>query len=87
MRYPSMQKKNKNDRKLEPWRIVVGTLSIVFIIFLWVKNDIASTLVTMPKEQAIPLIVATILVSAVKVAVIAGALLLAKWVIGKTKRK
>lgn len=87
MRYPSMQKKNKNDRKLEPWRIVVGILSIVFIIFLWVKNDIASTLVTMPKEQAIPLIVTTILVSAVKVAVIAGALLLAKWVIGKTKRK
>ena len=82
-----MQKKNKNDRKLEPWRIVVGTLSISFIIFLWLKNDIASTLVTMPKEQAIPLIVTTILVSAVKVAVIAGVLLLAKWVIRKIKRK
>ena len=82
-----MQKKNKDDHKLEPWRIVVGTLSIVFIIFLWVKNDIASTLVTMPKEHAIPLIVTTILVSAVKVAVIAGVLLLAKWVIGKIKSK
>lgn len=82
-----MQKGNKNGRKLEPWRIVIGTLSISFIIFLWVKNDIASTLVTMPKEQAIPLIVTTILVSAVKVAVIAGVLLLAKWVIRKIKRK
>lgn len=82
-----MQKKNKNGRKLEPWRIVVGTLSIVFIIFLWVKNDIASTLVTMPKEQAIPLVVTTVVVSAVKVAVIAGVLLLAKWVIGKIKSK
>lgn len=54
---------------------------------LWVKNDIASTLVTMPKEQAIPLVVTTIVVSAVKVAVIAGVILLAKWVIGKIKSK
>ncbi len=82
-----MQKGNKNGRKLEPWRIVVGTLSIAFIIFLWVKNDIASTLVAMPKEQAIPLAVTTIAVSVVKVAVIAGVLLLAKWVIGKIKSK
>ena len=82
-----MRKGNKNDRKIEPWRIVVGILSIAFIIFLWVKNDIASTLATMPKEQAIPLVVTTILVSVVKVAVIAGVLLLVKWVIGKIKRK
>ena len=77
----------KKENKTEPWRIVVGTLSIAFIIFLWVKNDIASTLVTMPKEQAIPLIVTTILVSAVKVAVIAGVLFLAKWIIEKIKNK
>ena len=82
-----MKKGNKNDRKIEPWRIVVGILSIAFIIFLWVKNDIASTLVTMPKEQAIPLIVTTVVVSVVKVAVIAGVLLLVKWVIGKIKSK
>ena len=82
-----MRKGNKNDRKIELWRIVVGILSIAFIIFLWVKNDIASTLVTMPKEQAIPLIVTTVVVSVVKVAVIAGVLLLVKWVIGKIKSK
>ena len=82
-----MQKGNKNGHKLEPWRIVVGTLSIAFILFLWAKNDIASTLVTMPKEQVIPLVVTTIVVSAVKVAVIAGVILLAKWVIGKIKSK
>ena len=82
-----MKKGNKNDRKIEPWRIVVGILSIAFIIFLWVKNDIASTLAAMPKEQAIPLIVTTVVVSVVKVAVIAGVILLAKWVIGKIKSK
>ena len=77
----------KKENKIEPWRIVVGTLSIAFIIFLWGENDIASILVTMPKEQAIPIVVTTIVVSAVKVAVIAGVLLLAKWVIRKIKRK
>ena len=82
-----MRKGNKNDRKIEPWRIVVGILSIAFIIFLWVKNDIVSTLAAMPKEQAIPLIVTTVVVSVVKVAVIAGVILLAKWVIGKIKSK
>ena len=82
-----MKKGNKNDHKIEPRRIVVGTLSIAFIIFLWIKNDIASTLVTMPKEQAISLIVTTVVVSVVKVAVIAGVLLLVKWVIGKIKSK
>ena len=75
-----MRKRVKKDRKIEPWRIIVGMISIVFILFLWVKNDIASTFTTMPKEQAIPLIVTTVVVSAVKVAVIVGVILLIKWV-------
>ena len=82
-----MRKRDKNDRKIEPWRIIVGTISIVFILFLWVKNDIASTLVTMPKEEAIPLVVTTIVVSVVKVIAIAGVILLVKWVIRKIKSK
>ena len=82
-----MRKRDKKDRKIEPWRIIVGTISIVFILFLWVKNDIASTFTTMPKEQAIPLVVTTIVVSVVKVIVIAGVILLVKWVIRKIKSK
>ena len=82
-----MQKRNKNDRNMEPWRIIVGTVSIAFILFLWVKNNIASTFTTMPKEQAIPLAVATTLVSACKVAVITGVIFLTKWVIQKVKSK
>ena len=82
-----MRKRDKNDRKIEPWRIIVGTLSIAFILFLWVKNDILSTLAAMPKEQAIPLVVTTIVVSVIKVVVIAGVILLVKWVIRKIKSK
>jgi len=82
-----MRKRDEKDRKIEPWRIIVGTISIVFILFLWVKNDIASTFTPMPKEQAIPLVVTTVVVSAVKVAVIAGVILLIKWIIRKIKSK
>ena len=87
LRQPPMRKRDKKDRKIEPWRIIVGTISIVFILFLWVKNDIASTFTTMPKEQAIPLVVTTVVVSAVKVAVITGVILLIKWIIRKIKSK
>ena len=82
-----MRKRDKNNCKIEPCRIIVGTLAIAFILFLWVKNDIVSTLATMQKEQTIPLVVTTIVVSVVKVIVIAGVILLVKWVIRKIKSK
>lgn len=74
-------KKQKN----ETWRIIVGIISIVFIIFMWVKNDIVALYTTMPKEQVIPLIITTITVSLIKVAVIAGIILIIKWIIKKVK--
>lgn len=74
-------KKQKN----ETWRIIVGIISIVFIIFMWVKNDIVALYTTMPKEQVIPLIITTITVSLIKVAVIAGIVLIIKWIIKKVK--
>lgn len=74
-------KKQKN----ETWRIIVGIISIVFIIFMWVKNDIVALYTTMPKEQVLPLIITTIMVSLIKVAVIAGIVLIIKWIIKKVK--
>ena len=41
----------------------------------------------MPKKEAIPLAAAAVAVSAAKAFVIAGVILLAKWVIGKIKHK
>ena len=78
---------NKDNKKKEPWRIIVGIISIAFIVYMWVEKDIMTIYTTMPKEQVAPLIVTTIAVSLIKVAAIAGGILLIKWIIGKFKNK
>ena len=78
---------NNNKKKIEPWRIIVFVIAVAFIIFMWVKKDIAEIYATMPSEQIVPLVVTTIAVSLLKVAVIAGVILLIKWIIGKMKKK
>ena len=80
-----MNKENK--KKKEPWRIVVGILAIAFIVYMWVEKDIMAIYSTMPKEQAVPLIATTAAVSLIKVAAIAGGILLMKWIIAKVKNK
>lgn len=78
---------NKDKKKKEPWRIIVGIISIAFIVYMWVEKDIISIYTTMPKEQVAPLIATTILVSLVKSGAIAGAILLIKWIAGKITKK
>ena len=73
--------------KKEPWRIAVGIISVIFIIFMWIKNDIISIYTTMPKEQIVPLIATTVVVSVLKVAIITSVVLLVKWLIKKVKDK
>ncbi|MEE1037140.1 MAG: hypothetical protein U0L15_08495 [Oscillospiraceae bacterium] len=80
-----MNKENK--KKKEPWRIVVGILAIAFIVYMWVEKDIMAIYSTMPKEQVVPLIATTAAVSLIKVAAIAGGILLMKWIIAKVKNK
>ena len=73
--------------KKEQWRIAVGILAIAFIVYMWVEKDIITIYTTMPREQVAPLIVTTIAVSLIKVAAIAGGILLIKWIISKFKNK
>ena len=73
--------------KKEPWRIAVFTLSLAFIVFMWIKNDVASIYSTAPKEQIAPMIATTVAVSLFKVALLACVLLLIKWIIGKIRNK
>ena len=75
----------KNPNK-KPWRIVVGVISAAFIVCMWVKKDIAAVYGAMPQEQLIPMIVTSVVVTAVKVAAIAGVLFLIKWFVGKYKK-
>ena len=78
---------DNKKRKTEPWRIVVFILAIAFIVFMWVKKDVAVIYAEMPEEDIAPIIVTTIAVSLLKVAAIAGVVLLVKWIIAKSKRK
>ena len=77
---------NNEKKKREPWRIIVGIIAIAFIVYMWVKKDIMTIYTTMPKEQVVPLIATTIAVSLIKVAAIAGGILLIKWIISKFKK-
>ena len=77
----------ENKNKNEPYRIIVFVIAVAFIIFMWVKKDIAKIYATMPSEQNAPLIVTTIVVSLLRVVEIAGAIFLIKWILGKIKRK
>ncbi|MBQ4088505.1 MAG: hypothetical protein IJC56_01310 [Clostridia bacterium] len=78
---------NIGKKKKEPWRIIIAIISIVFIVYMWVKKDIMTIYATMPKEQVAPLIATTIVVSLIKVAAIAGGILLIKLIISKIKNK
>ena len=71
----------------DPWKIIVFIISVLFIVFMWVKKDLVSIYATMPREQLLPLIMTTILVSLIKVAAVAGGILLLKFVIGKIKKQ
>lgn len=75
-----------NGKKKEPWRIVVGLISIAYIIFMWVKKDIVDIYATMPKEEVFPLVATTVAVTVFKVAVMAAVILLGKWIICKIKK-
>ncbi len=72
-----------NNKKKEPWRIMVAIISIAFIIYMWVEKDILAIYSSMPAEQALPLAVTTVAVSLLKVAMLTVGILLIKWIAGK----
>lgn len=72
-------------KKKEPWRILVGVLSIIYIIFLWVRKDIASVYGALPPEQLIPVIATYVAVSILKILGITAVVLIGKWLIKKIK--
>lgn len=73
-------------QKKEPWRIVVGVLAIIYIIYMWMEKDIVAIYSSMTAEQALPLVVTTVVVSLVKVGAIAVGILFVKWIVGKIKK-
>jgi len=74
-------------QKKELWRIIVAIISVALIVFMWVKKDIATIYSTMPKEQLVPIIITSVVVTLVKVIGITAVILLIKWSIEKLKSR
>lgn len=66
---------------------MVFVLTGAYILWMQVKNDIAGTLVGVPKEQALPMLLTGFAVTLLKVALLAGIVLLLKWIAGKLHRE
>jgi type IV secretory pathway VirB2 component (pilin) len=76
---------HNSKKKTEPWRIIVALISVAYIVFMWVKKDIAAIYESMPAEKIVPMIATTVWVSVLKVLAIAGVILAVKWIVGKIK--
>lgn len=71
------------NNKIETWKLVMGAISIIYIISMWVKKDMLST--NMP--LSLPLIVTSIAVTLLKVGAIASVVLLVKLLMNKLKKE
>lgn len=67
--------------------MIAFVIAVLWILFMWLKKDIMTIYTIMPKEQIAPLIATTVAVSLMKVAAIAGGLLLIKWIVSKFQKK
>ena len=73
-------------KKIQPWRIVVFILSLLFIVVMWARKDIIEIYKTMPNEQIASQILTTVAVFLFNVGVIAGVILLIRWLIQRVNR-
>ncbi len=62
---------------------MVGIAAVAFIVYNWVKKDVAAQFAAMPAADMLPILITSVAVTAVKVALLAGAVLLVKWLVGK----
>ena len=74
----------KKGKKADLWQIIAAVISGLYIIYLWSSKDIEAAA---GSENMVPIIVTSILVSTAKLALIAGAVLLIKWLSRKFKKK
>ena len=73
----------KKGTKRDLWRIIAAVISGLYIIYLWSSKDIEAAA---GSENMLPIIVTSILVAAAKLALLAGAILLIKWLFKKFKK-
>lgn len=67
----------------KPVRIGLGVVSILYIVYMWVRKDVVGIYASLPPEDALPLLITTVAVFLGKVALLAAVILLLKWISGK----
>ena len=73
------------DGKKDVLRLVVGGISIIFIIYMWSTKNVGEVYTNLPPEEFLPMVATNIAVSFGKILVIAGGLVLIKWIASKFK--
>ena len=73
-------------KKIEPWRLIVGLLSVGFIIYMWVRKGVGDAWTLLPPEELLPVALTSIAVTAVKVLLISAGILLIRWLFSKIKK-
>ena len=74
-------------KKSEGWRIAVALLSVTYIVYMWVKKDIAGIWGSLAKEELLPVVLTSTAVSLLKIAAIAAVFFLTRWLIRKFSKK
>ena len=74
------------NNKIESWRLIVGGISILFIIAMWVIKDVGSIYANLTKEELIPVVVTSICVTLLKVAFIAIGVIVLRKIFDKSKQ-
>lgn len=62
-------------------------LSVAYIIYLWVSKSSGDTWTSVPAEQLLPMALTSVAVTAVKVILITGGILLFRWLLFKFKKR
>ena len=74
--------------KWVPWRVCAGVLGVLAIAWLWTTKDVAAVYRALPAEAAVPVIMTNVLVTALKMGLVAAAAWAVKkaaWRIGQRK--
>lgn len=69
-------------KKIETWRIVVATISIVFIISMWLKKGLTIT----GTSISLPLLITNIVVTLTKIGLFVFVIFVVKWFIEKKNK-
>lgn len=69
------------------WRWCVGLLSAAWIVYLWTTKKVAGQYADMAREDLLPLIITNAAVTLLKVAAIAAAVWLARWLVAKWNKR